>query len=125
MANLKRQGFRSGVPDYLLPVPVASTTAPNGDTWFKQVIPGLWLELKRADGVPSDVSVDQSVFMADMADLGWDAQVAFGAAHAQEIITEYLGRTGSPVAFGYLVGQEPSPAWLDRRIRAGMRDALG
>lgn len=93
-ARLRREGFRSGVSDYMLPVPVY----PQGSvTPFH----GLWLELKRVGAVPSDVSPEQRVFMADMLALGYHARTAKGAEAAQKEISDYLYCSGIPVVLGY------------------------
>jgi hypothetical protein len=76
MARMKRLGFRSGVFDYLLPIPRAP-------------YPGLWLELKRRQlGVVSD---EQGLFKLDMEVLGWKTAIAKGWEEAKDAINDYLG----------------------------------
>lgn len=75
MGRMKRMGFRSGIFDYLLPVP-------------RGAFPGLWLELKRRQlGV---VSNEQGFFKLDMEVLGWKTAIARGWEEARVVITEYL-----------------------------------
>jgi hypothetical protein len=75
MARLKRQGFRNGIFDFLIPIPRATS-------------PGLWLELKRRQlGV---VSLEQSQFQMAMLDLGWATAIAKGWEEAKDAISEYL-----------------------------------
>ena len=70
MARLKRSGFRNGVFDYLLPVPIWSRTAIPPEI----LMPGLWLELKRTIGGRS--SEDQAEFQGQMELFGWKCVVA-------------------------------------------------
>jgi hypothetical protein len=92
MARMKRQGFRNGVFDYILPVPRAP-------------YPGLWIELKRRSlGI---VSEEQRQFKADMEALGWKCVIARGWEEGREAIMEYLG-SGSP-SEGSTAGDRPEP----------------
>lgn len=72
-----RAGLRRGVPDVCLPV-------ASGDHH------GLFIEMKRRDGVPSDVSSDQSWWLAALSEQGYKAAVAFGWEKAASTITAYL-----------------------------------
>ena len=75
MAKMKRTGFRSGVFDYLLPVP-------------RPPYPGLWIELKRRQlGIVSD---SQGLFKLDMEVLGWKTAIAKGWEEAKDAINLYL-----------------------------------
>lgn len=75
MGRMKRTGFRSGVFDYLLPIPKGS-------------YPGLWIELKRRHlGV---VSEEQGLFKFDMEELGWATAIAKGWEEAKDAINLYL-----------------------------------
>lgn len=94
MARLRREGFRSGITDYMLPVPALDVT--EGPRYA-----GLWLELKRTDAVPSDVRKEQRAFMSDMVALGYQAVWAAGADEAQRKVQDYLARTLHPVMVGY------------------------
>lgn len=76
MQRMKRLGFRSGVFDYILPIPVAS-------------YPGLFLELKRRDG--GVVSGPQALFKFDMEELGWRCAICEGFEAAKSEIEHYLG----------------------------------
>ena len=75
--RLKAEGLRAGVPDVVLPV------ARGGHH-------GLFIELKRADGVPSDVNVVQRQWHEALKAQGYRVVVAFGAAQARQAITDYL-----------------------------------
>ena len=69
--TLKAEGVSPGVPDLLIVDP-----APRGG------YVGVALEMKRADGVPSDVSADQREWLAKFAARGWFACVGYGADDA-------------------------------------------
>lgn len=77
MARMKRCGFRNGVFDYLLPIPM-----PHA--------PGLWIEMKRSKG--GVVSDEQDTFKASMLALGWHAEICAGWELATQTINRYLGR---------------------------------
>jgi hypothetical protein len=81
-ASLKAEGVKSGVADVCLPVPVHS----NG--YVAEC--GLYIEMKRADGVPSDVSKAQLDFGAFVTLKGFHWYVAFGWVQAVNIIESYL-----------------------------------
>lgn len=75
MARMKRQGFRPGVFDYLLAIPV-------------EPYPGLWVELKRQKlGVVSD---EQKRFELAMSVMGWATAIAKGWDEARAVIEKYL-----------------------------------
>ena len=74
----KAGGMRRGFPDVFLPVPC------NGQH-------GLFLEMKRKGGRPSDLSPDQRQWLAALREQGYAAQVAFGWEEAVRIILAYLG----------------------------------
>ena len=79
MSRLKRTGFKSGVFDYLLPIPCPPLQSP-----------GLWLEMKRRrEGVTSD---EQLEFMRLMVSLGWVCVIAKGYEHAVRAIEHYLNQ---------------------------------
>ena len=79
----KKAGLRAGVLDACLPVP------SNG-------YHGLYLELKRRNGVPSDVSEAQAWWIGALTQQGYKAVVAFGWLNATAIITEYLTSPPTP-----------------------------
>ena len=95
MARLKRSGFRNGVFDYLLPVPIWSRTAIPPEI----LTPGLWLELKRTIGGRS--SEDQAEFQGQMELFGWKCVVAKGRDQAVQAITEYLALSGDKITIGW------------------------
>ncbi len=66
----KKTGRRKGVPDM-----------------FQH---GLFIELKRREGKPSDLSPDQRVWLAALDYQGYQAGVAFGWEHAAAMIETYL-----------------------------------
>jgi hypothetical protein len=75
--RLARMGRKSGVPDIMLPVP-------------KRGKHGLFIELKRQNGVPSDVSAKQAMWLDALDEQGYTTAVCYGFAHARMIIEEYL-----------------------------------
>jgi hypothetical protein len=75
--RLKAEGLKKGVEDVLLLV------ARGG--WH-----GLCLELKRADGVPSDVKPAQREWHAIHTRRGYRVVVCFGAEEAKRVLLEYL-----------------------------------
>jgi hypothetical protein len=76
MAALKRQGFRPGVSDIVIPYPVGGQH-------------GLYLELKRDKTSP--VRDDQLAWRDLMRRLGYRAEIAVGFDAAKGIIEDYLG----------------------------------
>lgn len=77
-ARAKACGMKKGFPDVSLPVPASGYH-------------GLYVEMKRKDGVPSDVKPEQREWLARLNAQGYRAEVAYGWAHAVEVITDYLG----------------------------------
>lgn len=76
-AQAKKCGMKKGFPDVFLPV------AARG--WN-----GLFIEMKRKDGVASDVSPEQRQWLADLTAQGYRAVVCFGWESAVKTIGEYL-----------------------------------
>ena len=74
----KKSGMKKGYPDIFLPV------AARG--WN-----GLFIEMKRRDGVASDVSPEQRQWLADLTEQGYQAVIAFGWEQAARLIEGYLG----------------------------------
>lgn len=74
----KKCGMKRGYPDVFLPV------AARG--WH-----GLFIEMKRRDGVASDVSPEQRQWLADLTEQGYQAVIAFGWEQAARLIEGYLG----------------------------------
>lgn len=77
-AMLKAEGVKRGVSDLMLPVPRGGYH-------------GLFIEMKKGIGVPSDVSKEQREFLAFVHENGYRAEVAFGWQRAVEILEHYLG----------------------------------
>lgn len=76
MARLKSQGFRVGISDYLLAIPIAPYA-------------GLWVELKRRH--LSVTSPEQTQFQLDMIAQGYQAVICRGWEEAKAQIDAYLG----------------------------------
>lgn len=75
--RLKAEGVRAGVPDLQLVVP------RNG-------LHGLFVEMKRRDGVPSDIKQEQKDWHYKLRQKGYAVTVAFGFDMARQAITDYL-----------------------------------
>jgi len=79
--TLKKSGVRRGVPDLVIPVPPAQLHCSR---CMRPAVVGAVVELKRADGKPSDVRVEQRHWLELFEANGWLAIVAFGADDAAE-----------------------------------------
>lgn len=77
-ARRKAEGVTAGVPD------IESPLARQGFT-------GLHIEMKRKDGVPSDVSDAQEKMIALLRAEGRRCEVAFGCNEALDIAIDYVG----------------------------------
>jgi hypothetical protein len=77
MNKMKSEGFQAGVSDLFLMVARGSYH-------------GLWIEMKRKNARPSDVSEDQVEFLERAAREGYKGIVCNGAKPAIEAISEYL-----------------------------------
>jgi len=76
-AKLKWQGVRPGVPDLFIPVQRGGYG-------------GLFIEMKRADGKPSDITKEQMEWLEQLNDNGYMATVCFGFEDAIRTIDGYL-----------------------------------
>jgi hypothetical protein len=76
-ARRKAEGLTAGIPDIECAVAMAPHT-------------GLHIELKRKDGVPSDVTQAQRDKMTMLTSMGRKCVVAFGAEDAWKKLCEYL-----------------------------------
>lgn len=76
-AALKAEGVKGGVADVCLPVVI-------------QYSPGLYIEMKRRTGVPSDVSKDQIDFAAFVVRQGYCWIPCFGWEQARAAVVTYL-----------------------------------
>lgn len=74
----KKSGMKKGYPDLFLPVATPS-------------FHGLFIELKRKDGNPSDVSKEQREWLADLYGQNYKALVCYGWEDAAQVISAYLG----------------------------------
>lgn len=81
-AQLKAEGVKAGVADVFLPVYM--------DDRYGNYRCGLYIELKRANGVPSDVSKEQIEFARFVRSQGYDWYAAFGWREAAHVIESYL-----------------------------------
>ncbi len=79
VAKLRREGVKGGVPDLML-------ATPRGR------FHGLFLEMKRADGVPSDVSSEQDAWHMALLLEGYAVVAAFGFEQARKAILDYLAQ---------------------------------
>jgi hypothetical protein len=73
----KRAGMRKGFPDISLPVSRKGCHA-------------LFIELKKHDGVPSDVKPEQKEYLEMLINEGNHCAVCFGADDAIDLISWYL-----------------------------------
>lgn len=76
-AMAKRCGMKKGFPDVFLPVP--------SGVWH-----GLFIEMKRKDGVQSDVSQEQRQWLTALRGQGYHAVVCYGWESAAQVIRLYL-----------------------------------
>lgn len=76
-AALKDEGVKGGVADVCLPVP-------------RGAYHGLYIEMKKTKGVPSDVSKDQIDFARFVTRQGYVWMVCFGWQQATKLIQTYL-----------------------------------
>ena len=74
----KKGGMKRGYPDLFLP-------AANG------LFHGLFIELKRKDGKPSDASKEQRQWLAALSEQGYLTALCFGWEEAAALIGRYLG----------------------------------
>lgn len=81
-AKLKAEGVQRGVPDLVI------TQRPPG----MHGVVGLVIEMKRADGSPSDVTPEQREWLEHYEQQGHRAFVAFGHEKAIRFIEEYHGK---------------------------------
>lgn len=93
-ANLKAEGLKAGVADILLPVnrPIFKLTNAWGSNRIDEVgrSSGLYIEMKRANGVPSDVSDEQLDFGNFVMSQGYLWFPAFGWRQASALVSDYL-----------------------------------
>jgi len=76
-SQLKAEGVKRGIPDIFLPV-------------SKTLSSGLYIEMKRASGVPSDISKEQTEFAQFAWKEGYHWYVAFGWKQAARLVESYL-----------------------------------
>jgi len=78
---LKAEGVKSGVADIFLPV------VRSYADW---ACPGLYIEMKKLKGVPSDVTREQVEFAKFVTIQGYRWHVCFGWQQAIELLVSYL-----------------------------------
>lgn len=81
-SQLKAEGVKAGVADVFLPYYVDFRTG--------RFTCGLYVELKRATGVPSDVSKEQIQFAKFVTSQNYAWFVAFGWREAAQLIQQYV-----------------------------------
>jgi len=74
----KKGGMKKGYPDVFLPVEADGCN-------------GLFIEMKRRDGIPSNVTKEQREWLRDLETQGYQALVCFGWEEAAHAIAGYLG----------------------------------
>lgn len=85
-SQLKAEGVKAGVADIFLPVGVWYGEAQPSKTYYA----GLYIELKREKGVPSDVSEEQIQFAKHVTRQSYAWVVCFGWREAVAAIEAYL-----------------------------------
>lgn len=75
--KMKRCGLKSGVSDFIIMMPMNEYH-------------GAVIELKREDGLPSNVSNEQNEFLEKCCNSGYYAAVAFGFEEFKKSICDYL-----------------------------------
>ncbi len=98
---LKAEGVKGGVADICLPMPMLSYG-----------FHGLYIEMKKANGIPSDVREDQLEFGANVTLRGYAWYVAFGWKEAVHLIECYL------------VGMNPPLSERQRKVHENMMQVL-
>jgi hypothetical protein len=76
--KMKRMGAKKGVVDYIILSP-------------SRGFPGAVIELKTEDGVPSDVSEEQRIFLKKCHESGYYTAVAFGYEEFKNAFLDYYG----------------------------------
>ena len=74
MARAKAEGLRKGASDLLLTV--------SRDGWH-----GLWIEMKKRDGRPSQ---EQILFLHEQRQCGYNGAICYGWEEARKTIEDYL-----------------------------------
>ncbi|HEX2242710.1 MAG TPA: VRR-NUC domain-containing protein [Gammaproteobacteria bacterium] len=82
-ARMRAEGVKAGVADIFLPVPARPITATVRFC-------GLYIEMKRKNGKPSDISDEQKEFRDFVTANGYAWVCCFGWRHAAATIEAYL-----------------------------------
>jgi hypothetical protein len=98
--RMKREGVKAGVHDLMLPLPRGGKH-------------GLWVEMKRADGVASKPQLD---WKRRMVQAGYEAHVCRGFDEAREVICRYLGMTAPAV-----VPRRPAMVRAEQAVRSFLK----
>lgn len=80
-SQIKAEGGKAGVPDVFL-----AHMTRHGDHLYG----GLFIEMKRANGTPSDIGPKQHEWIDRLRGNGYGAMVCYGWKHAAEMIIQYL-----------------------------------
>jgi hypothetical protein len=83
-SNMVAEGVKKGVPDICLPIPIFI-----GNSGFIKYC-GLFIEMKRLDGVSSDVREEQKTYLYGLHGMCYATQVCWGWLHARDTIEAYL-----------------------------------
>jgi hypothetical protein len=75
--KLKAMGVKRGVPDIIVPM-------------SRKGRHGLVIELKRVDGVASDVRSEQKEWLTWFGEQGWETHVCFGFEAAKKVVEAYF-----------------------------------
>jgi len=86
--QLKAEGLKSGIADICLPV--SKMLWPDKKEYNETQYCGLYIELKRKDGKPSDVSDNQKEFGNFVINQGYHWVTCYGWMQARDAIVAYL-----------------------------------
>lgn len=95
-AMLKAEGVKGGVADICLPVPCLSGTTNEYGQHLQYA--GLYIEMKKATGIVSDVKPEQLAFAAFVVGQGYMWEVCYGWVEAVTAIQSYLTHRMGPTS---------------------------
>lgn len=90
--KLKAEGVKKGPADVCLPVSIKDTYGSIASEG-RILHCGLYIEIKKRDGVPSDQSPEQKKFEAFVREQGYVYKLCFGWQQARDAIARYLSLT--------------------------------
>jgi len=82
--RMVQEGVRRGVPDIVV-------AAVRYNVYAAKDWPGLFIEMKKVAGVPSDTTTDQQDWHERLRDRGYKVCVCFGWREATAVTADYLG----------------------------------